>query len=100
MIDVYKRQGYIRDPKYHNHLIIDDYAAKVVQLIYDLYICGYGKAKIGSILSSEGLSLIHISYDFDSEEDNAVTVRDRDTMQQERVKIEDLKAYFEDKFRF
>ena len=41
-----------------------------------------------------------ITYDFDSEEDNAVTVRDRDTMQQERVKIEDLKAYFEDKFRF
>jgi glycyl-tRNA synthetase len=41
-----------------------------------------------------------MTYDFDSEEDNAVTVRDRDTMQQERVKIEDLKAYFEDKFRF
>ena len=39
-------------------------------------------------------------YDFDSEEDGAVTVRDRDTMQQERIKIADLKAYFEDKFRF
>ena len=38
--------------------------------------------------------------DFESEEDNAVTVRDRDTMQQERVKISDLKAYFEDKFTF
>lgn len=37
--------GYIRDPKNHNHLIIDNYAAKVVQRIYDLYICGYGKAK-------------------------------------------------------
>ena len=41
-----------------------------------------------------------ITYDFDSEEDGAVTVRDRDSMEQERVKIEDLKAYFEDKFRF
>ena len=41
-----------------------------------------------------------ITYDFESEEDNAVTVRDRDTMQQERVKISDLKAYFEDKFTF
>ena len=41
-----------------------------------------------------------ITYDFDSEEDDAVTVRDRDTMQQERIKIADLKAYFEDKFRF
>ena len=31
---------------------------------------------------------------------NAVTVRDRDTMEQERVKIADLKAYFADKFTF
>ena len=41
-----------------------------------------------------------ITYDFDSEEDGAVTVRDRDTMEQERVKIEDLKAYFEEKLAF
>ena len=41
-----------------------------------------------------------ITYDFESEEDGAVTVRDRDTMEQERVKIEDLKAYFEAKFAF
>ena len=41
-----------------------------------------------------------ITYDFESEEDGAVTVRDRDTMAQERIKIEDLKAYFEDKFTF
>ena len=41
-----------------------------------------------------------ITYDFDSEEDGAVTVRDRDTMEQERIKIEDLKAYFEEKFNY
>jgi glycyl-tRNA synthetase len=41
-----------------------------------------------------------ITYDFDSETDGAVTVRDRDTMEQERIKIEDLKTYFENKFRF
>ena len=41
-----------------------------------------------------------ITYDFDSENDGAVTVRDRDTMEQERIKIEDLKAYFEKKFEF
>ena len=41
-----------------------------------------------------------VTYDFDSEEDGAVTVRDRDTMEQERIKIEDLKAYFEKKFEF
>ena len=41
-----------------------------------------------------------VTYDFDSEEDGAVTVRDRDTMQQERIKIEDLDAYFAEKFAF
>ena len=41
-----------------------------------------------------------ITYDFDSENDNAVTVRDRDRMEQVRVPISELKAYFEDKFRF
>lgn len=41
-----------------------------------------------------------ITYDFDSEEDAAVTVRDRDTMEQVRVKIEDLKSYLEEKLRF
>ena len=41
-----------------------------------------------------------VTYDFDSEEDGAVTVRDRDTMEQERIKIEDLKEYFEQKFEF
>ena len=39
-----------------------------------------------------------VTFDFDSLEDGAVTVRDRDTMEQERVKIEDLKAYFAEKF--
>ena len=41
-----------------------------------------------------------VTYDFDSEEDNAVTVRDRDTMKQERIKIEELDDYFRDKFDF
>ena len=41
-----------------------------------------------------------ITYDFDSETDQCVTVRDRDTMQQERVAIADLDAYFADKFTF
>lgn len=41
-----------------------------------------------------------VTYDFDSEEDGAVTVRDRDTMKQERIKIADLDAYFAEKFTF
>ena len=34
-----------------------------------------------------------VTYDFDSLEDGAVTVRERDTMEQERVKIDELEAY-------
>ena len=41
-----------------------------------------------------------ITYDFDSENDGCVTVRDRDTMAQERVAIADLKAYLEEKIKF
>ena len=41
-----------------------------------------------------------MTYDFESEEDGAVTVRDRDTMAQVRVKIDELEAYFADKFQF
>ncbi|WP_297958829.1 glycine--tRNA ligase [uncultured Ruminococcus sp.] len=42
-----------------------------------------------------------ITYDFDTlEKDNCVTVRDRDTMQQERVAIDDLVAYLEAKMTF
>lgn len=41
-----------------------------------------------------------VTFDFDSLEDGAVTIRDRDTMQQERVKIDDLVAYLEEKMDF
>ena len=41
-----------------------------------------------------------ITYDFDSENDGCVTVRDRDTMLQERIKIEDLVSYIEAKMEF
>jgi len=39
-----------------------------------------------------------VTVDFDSLEDKKVTVRDRDTMEQERVSIEELRDYFENKF--
>ncbi len=41
-----------------------------------------------------------VTYDFDSETDQCVTVRFRDSMEQERVAIADLEAYFADKFDF
>jgi len=39
-----------------------------------------------------------ITYDFDSIEDQAVTIRHRDSMKQERVKIDQLLGYFHNKF--
>jgi glycyl-tRNA synthetase len=41
-----------------------------------------------------------ITYDFDSKQDGMVTVRDRDTMEQTRVKIADLKSFIESKVQF
>jgi glycyl-tRNA synthetase len=38
-----------------------------------------------------------VTVDFDSLEDKAVTVRDRDTMEQVRVPIAELEAWFEEK---
>ena len=37
-----------------------------------------------------------LTFDFESAADNAVTIRDRDTMQQERVSIDNLRSYVED----
>ncbi len=43
---------------------------------------------------------ICITYDFDSETDNCVTVRDRDTMEQKRIPISELKAYIASAVKF
>ena len=41
-----------------------------------------------------------VTVDFDTENDGTVTVRDRDTMTQERIRIEDLRGYLEKKMEF
>ena len=41
-----------------------------------------------------------ITYDFDSENDHCVTVRDRDTMEQVRLPITELRAYIEERLAF
>ncbi len=41
-----------------------------------------------------------VTVDFDTLEDNAVTVRDRDTMEQVRIPIAELKNYIQDKIKF
>ncbi|TCK98763.1 glycyl-tRNA synthetase [Natranaerovirga hydrolytica] len=41
-----------------------------------------------------------ITYDFDSLEDESVTIRFRDSMKQERIKISELDSFFEKQFTF
>ncbi len=41
-----------------------------------------------------------ITFDFDSLEDKSVTIRDRDTMQQVRIKIEEMDRYLEENLAF
>ncbi len=41
-----------------------------------------------------------ITYDFDTLEDGCVTVRDRDTMEQQRVKIEELESFIAQRVEF
>lgn len=41
-----------------------------------------------------------ITYDFDSETDQSVTIRHRDSMEQERVRIDELNAYLSARIKF
>ena len=41
-----------------------------------------------------------ITYDFDSESDGCVTVRDRDSMEQIRLPVGELVSYIEDRIKF
>ena len=41
-----------------------------------------------------------VTYDFDSETDGCVTVRDRDTMEQIRLPIDELTAFIEKRLDF
>ena len=41
-----------------------------------------------------------VTIDFDTLEDGCVTVRDRDTMEQVRIKIEEVRKYIEEKIEY
>ena len=41
-----------------------------------------------------------ITYDFDTENDNCVTIRERDSMQQVRIPLSDVKSYIEERIFF
>lgn len=54
-IGAFPSYGYFKDPKNHNKLIIDEYAAQIVRRIFKMYLDGYGKIKIAKILNKEGV---------------------------------------------
>ena len=82
---------------------LNDGAEKIFQQLSKKYNCEYDdRGNIGKRYrrQDEIGTPYCITYDFESENDGAVTVRDRDTMEQVRVKIGELEAYFADKFTF
>ncbi len=80
---------------------LNEGATKVFEQLAKKYNCEYDdRGNIGKRYrrQDEIGTPFCVTYDFDSEEDHAVTVRDRDTMDQVRIPIEELDAYFADKF--
>ena len=80
-----------------------DGAEKIYQQLSRKYNCEYDdRGNIGKRYrrQDEIGTPFCVTYDFDSETDNAVTVRDRDSMEQVRVPIDQLEAYFAEKLAF
>lgn len=82
---------------------LDEQATEIFEKLSKKYNCEYDNA--GSIgkryrRQDEIGTPFCITYDFDSVEDGAVTIRERDTMEQTRVKIDELEAYLDEKLAF
>ncbi|MGE4282538.1 MAG: glycine--tRNA ligase [Clostridia bacterium] len=82
---------------------LGDEAFKVYELLSKKYMCEYDEA--GSIgkryrRQDEIGTPFCITFDFDSLEDKSVTVRNRDTMDQVRVKIDELDKFISEKIEF
>lgn len=78
-------------------------AFKVYEMLTKKYVCEYDEtASIGKRYrrQDEIGTPYCITFDFDSLNDGSVTIRDRDTMNQVRIRIDELDKYFEDKFEF
>ncbi len=82
---------------------LGDKAQELYAHLAKKYMCEYDES--GSIgkryrRQDEIGTPVCITYDFDSVEDGCVTVRDRDSMQQTRIKIDELDKYLEGVFEF
>ena len=82
---------------------LSDKAEEVYENLSKKFMCDYDEAgSIGKRYRREDEigTPYCITVDFDTLEDNAVTIRDRDTMEQVRVKIEDLEKWISEKVEF
>ena len=82
---------------------LGDDAFKVYEVLVKKYNCEFDET--GSIgkryrRQDEIGTPFCVTFDFETLNDESVTIRDRDTMKQERLKISQLLAYLEDKFDF
>ncbi len=82
---------------------LGDDALKVYEKLLKNYVCEYDDT--GSIgkryrRQDEIGTPFCITFDFDSLEDASVTIRERDSMKQVRIKIDELDSYFNCKFDF
>jgi glycyl-tRNA synthetase len=82
---------------------LGDEAAKIYEKLSHKYVCEYDET--GSIgkryrRQDEIGTPYCITFDFDSLNDASVTIRDRDTMEQVRIRIDELDSYFEGRFDF
>ncbi len=78
-------------------------AYKIYEKMLKRYVCEYDDT--GSIgkryrRQDEIGTPYCITFDFDSLEDKSITVRERDSMKQERIKIDEIEGYFNKKFDF
>ncbi len=82
---------------------LSDEAFKIYQELSKKFVCEFDET--GSIgkryrRQDEIGTPYCITFDFDSLEDNCVTIRERDTMQQVRIPIKELKGYIKEKITF
>ena len=82
---------------------LSENAYKVYEKLIDKFVCEFDDA--GSIgkryrRQDEIGTPLCITYDFDSETDQSVTIRDRDTMEQIRIPIDEVDSYIEQKIKF
>lgn len=80
---------------------LTDKADKIYKDLQNKFMCDYDES--GSIgkryrRQDEIGTPFCLTVDFETLEDDAVTIRDRDTMKQQRIKIKELDKFFEDKF--